>query len=126
MLTLIFGLSRVTLLRGRWYSRVIALVGFSFISLLYGLDRGAVFKLSHRYTLGELRYGLVLLRFWIIVLVLLASQGVHKRGNHRAFFEKVRAVLLLSILLTFMFTDYLGFYIRFEVSLIPTLILVLG
>jgi len=74
----------------------------------------------------SLRYILIALRFWITTLVVLASQKILKDNNFPGLFLVVNIILLFFLLLTFSSTDYLLFYIRFERSLIPTLILILG
>lgn len=76
--------------------------------------------------LDSLSYILILLRFWITRLVICSSQKVLKDNNFPGLFLLVNLLLLLSLILTFSVNDYLLFYIRFERSLIPTLILILG
>jgi len=73
-----------------------------------------------------LSYVLILLRFWITSLVLFASHKVYKQNNFIFIFLLINVILLFFLLLTFSCLDYLSFYIRFEASLIPTLILILG
>ncbi|KAG7172185.1 NADH-ubiquinone oxidoreductase chain 5-like 4, partial [Homarus americanus] len=67
-----------------------------------------------------------MLRIWIMALVICASQRIKKTNNSPRGFLVVNLLLLLALLLTFSATDYLLFYIRFERSLIPTFILILG
>lgn len=58
--------------------------------------------------------------------MVLASQKIFKDKNFPGLFLLVNIVLLFFLVLTFSSTDYLLFYIRFERSLIPTLVLILG
>ncbi|KAG7172574.1 NADH-ubiquinone oxidoreductase chain 5-like 14, partial [Homarus americanus] len=74
----------------------------------------------------HLGFILIILRIWIMALVICASQRIKKTNNSPRGFLVVNLLLLLALLLTFSATDYLLFYIRFERSLIPTLILILG
>ena len=69
---------------------------------------------------------LILLRFWIMGLVCSASQKIFDQKNFSSPFLLVRVFLILSLVLTFCSTDYLTFYVFFERSLIPTMILILG
>jgi len=78
------------------------------------------------FNIDSLRYILILLRFWITRLVICSSQKVLKDKNFSNIFLLVNLLLLLSLILTFSVNDYLLFYIRFERSLIPTLVLILG
>ncbi|YP_004563978.1 NADH dehydrogenase subunit 4 (mitochondrion) [Homarus americanus] len=74
----------------------------------------------------HLGFILIMLSMWIMALVICASQSIKKTNNSPSGFLVVNLLLLLALLLTFSATDYLLFYISFESSLIPTLILILG
>lgn len=69
-----------------------------------------------------LRRRLITLSFWILALIILGS-GPFK-GNF-PFLVRLR-FLLIFLVLRFRLDSFLGFYVRFEASLIPTLVLVLG
>nr|YP_009255957.1 NADH dehydrogenase subunit 4 [Mierspenaeopsis hardwickii]ANF05014.1 NADH dehydrogenase subunit 4 [Mierspenaeopsis hardwickii] len=74
----------------------------------------------------SLGYILILLSFWITTLVVCSSQKILKDGNYPSLFLVVNIALLIFLVFTFSATDYLLFYISFESSLVPTLILILG
>ena len=76
--------------------------------------------------IDSIGYILILLRFWITALVVGGSQKIYDTSNFKSSFLVINLLLLLSLVLTFSCTDYLIFYICFERSLIPTLILILG
>jgi len=76
--------------------------------------------------LDYLGYLLVLLRFWITRLVLSSRHKIYKSNNFTFIFLLINLVLLSFLVITFRCIDFLWFYIRFEASLIPTLILILG
>ena len=73
-----------------------------------------------------IRYILILLSQWIICLTILSSQKIKFKNIHRKEFTLITLLLLISLYLTFSSLDYILFYIRFERSLIPTFILILG
>lgn len=73
-----------------------------------------------------LGYILILLRFWITRLVISARHKIYKSNNFVFIFLLINVSLLFFLVLTFSCLDYLSFYVRFEASLIPTLILILG
>ena len=73
-----------------------------------------------------LGYILILLRFWITSLVLSASHKVYKYNNFTFIFLLINLSLLFFLVITFGCLDFLWFYVRFEASLIPTLVLILG
>lgn len=59
-------------------------------------------------------------------LVILAREKVRALNNFSGVFLVVVILLMLSLVLTFSSLDYLTFYIFFESSLIPTMVLILG
>jgi len=73
-----------------------------------------------------LSYLLILLSIWITSLVLSASHKVYKFNNFTFIFLFMNLSLLIFLVVTFSCLDFLWFYVRFEASLIPTLILILG
>lgn len=91
------------------------------------------FSLDWRFTLISYGLGLdllsfllVILRFWICGLILLARDKIFIKKNWRFLFLFVILVLIVSLFLAFSSLDFFIFYLFFEVSLIPTLILILG
>jgi len=123
-LLLTFNKSRLS-----WYFRV---WGLSLGSL------GSLFLLWRNELLGRssiriwtsqdtLTCSLVSLTWWISLLTLIASQNTIKtKINRIKIFSWCVCVLNLALLLTFFINRSLWFYIFFEASLIPTLILILG
>nr|APX39961.1 NADH dehydrogenase subunit 4 [Chilotomina oberthuri] len=73
-----------------------------------------------------LSYMLILLSLWICSLMILASQKLFKQNNFYTLFNFVVLILLFSLYLTFSSTNMFIFYLFFEVSLIPTLLLIMG
>nr|WLS55599.1 NADH dehydrogenase subunit 4 [Meroplius fukuharai] len=80
------------------------------------------------YLLGTdlISFGLILLSLWICSLMLMASESVNKYNNFKNFFLINVVLLLMFLMLTFMSMNLFMFYLFFESSLIPTLILILG
>nr|UMB89181.1 NADH dehydrogenase subunit 4 [Coptodryas elegans] len=73
-----------------------------------------------------LTFTLVSLSIWICCLMLLSSGEIHKFNIYSSTFVFVVLTLLLSLIITFMSMNLFSFYLFFEVSLIPTLILIIG
>nr|QCG69866.1 NADH dehydrogenase subunit 4 [Cyllorhynchites ursulus] len=80
------------------------------------------------YYLGEdlLSFMLIILSFWICSLMIMASEKLNKLNNYSNLFMLVMVVLMISLYLTFSALNLFGFYLFFEISLIPTLILIIG
>nr|AQM39925.1 NADH dehydrogenase subunit 4 [Oecanthus rufescens] len=81
------------------------------ISMMFGCDM--------------ISYGMILLSVWISNLMLLSSQKIYDSLYNKLF---LMLILLLMFLLmcAFMSLNLLMFYIFFEASLVPTLLLILG
>nr|APX40130.1 NADH dehydrogenase subunit 4 [Chaetocnema arida] len=87
-------------------------MNFSEISYILGCDM--------------LSYSLILLSFWICSLMILASSKLYKINNYYHFFNFIIIILIISLFLTFSSLNLFIFYLFFEISLIPTLILIIG
>nr|WNV22569.1 NADH dehydrogenase subunit 4 [Psylliodes hospes] len=73
-----------------------------------------------------LSFTLILLSIWICSLMLLASGKLYKNNDFKNFFMLIMILLLISLFLTFSSMNLFIFYLFFEISLIPTLILIIG
>nr|YP_009239929.1 NADH dehydrogenase subunit 4 [Leptodius sanguineus]AMN14563.1 NADH dehydrogenase subunit 4 [Leptodius sanguineus] len=103
--------------------------GVFLLSFLFGVNcyhNFNVYSLGFMLGMDYISYIMVYLSLWIMSLVLLSSQKVKSYDNFSSSFLIVNLLLLVSLILTFSSMDYLLFYISFEASLIPTLILILG
>lgn len=73
-----------------------------------------------------LRWFMIFLTFWIVILMCLSSHGYKIRGYFYQKFCFVLILILTLLFLTFRATDLLSFYIFFEGSLIPIYLLIVG
>nr|YP_010035487.1 NADH dehydrogenase subunit 4 [Melanotus cribricollis]QQQ88064.1 NADH dehydrogenase subunit 4 [Melanotus cribricollis] len=73
-----------------------------------------------------LSFFMVLLSIWICSLMVMASEKLNSEKYFIGFFLFVLLMLLFSLVLTFSSMNVFIFYLFFEISLIPTLILILG
>nr|ARH54229.1 NADH dehydrogenase subunit 4 [Cryptocephalus vittatus] len=73
-----------------------------------------------------LSYLMMILSFWICALMILASTKLLKLNFYYKLFSFVVLTLLLSLLITFYSLNMFLFYLFFEISLIPTLLLIVG
>nr|YP_010309751.1 NADH dehydrogenase subunit 4 [Gnathium nitidum]UMR54868.1 NADH dehydrogenase subunit 4 [Gnathium nitidum] len=82
--------------------------------------------LSYDFGVDLLSYLMLLLSFWICSLMILASQKiyVYKFWSHLFLFLMI--VLMLCLFLAFSTLNLFVFYVFFEVSLIPSLMLIVG
>nr|ANF05053.1 NADH dehydrogenase subunit 4 [Palaemon gravieri] len=126
MLKFIFMVLLMTLSLNSWLSVQLSLFLVCFLFGLMSLSNFSLFHFGYGFGVDSVGYILILLSIWIMALVLGASEGVKKVGTHVNLFLVVNLLLLVTLILTFSCLDYILFYVCFESSLIPTLILILG
>nr|ALO76870.1 NADH deshydrogenase subunit 4 [Ischnomera caerulea] len=100
--------------------------GMSFLFLLMLTVEMSFSWVSYGLGLDLLSYLMVVLSFWICALMLMASEKIYMKSNWGSLYLLVMLILMGSLYLTFCSLNFFIFYLFFEVSLIPTLILILG
>nr|APX40806.1 NADH dehydrogenase subunit 4 [Phyllotreta tetrastigma] len=101
---------------------------FMFVFMFLFSNFNIFFWCSLSYFLGLdlLSYALIILSCWICSLMILASEKVYKLNNFMNLFILMISLLMMVLFLTFSSMNLFMFYLFFEVSLIPTLILIMG
>nr|AXI98644.1 NADH dehydrogenase subunit 4 [Pseudoniphargus morenoi] len=69
---------------------------------------------------------LTMLTVWVIILSVMSSVNIKTSGKFSGVFMGLNTALLLFLSMSFVFSDYLMFYVSFECSLIPVLLIILG
>nr|YP_009057636.1 NADH dehydrogenase subunit 4 [Nymphes myrmeleonoides]AHY39219.1 NADH dehydrogenase subunit 4 [Nymphes myrmeleonoides] len=98
----------------------------SFIYMLMINNSSMFMNLSYFLGMDLISWGLILLSLWICTLMLLASESIYKYNYSKYFFSFNIVMLLLSLILSFGSLNLFYFYLFFEISLIPTLFLIVG
>nr|ALO77381.1 NADH deshydrogenase subunit 4 [Clanoptilus assimilis] len=83
-------------------------------------------NISYIFGYDLMSFMLILLSFWVCMLMMLASEKLFKLNFYFKMFMLVNMFLLLSLFLTFCSMDLFIFYLFFEISMIPVLVLILG
>nr|YP_009947902.1 NADH dehydrogenase subunit 4 [Aclees cribratus]QOH97070.1 NADH dehydrogenase subunit 4 [Aclees cribratus]QZI85927.1 NADH dehydrogenase subunit 4 [Aclees taiwanensis] len=83
-------------------------------------------SLSFNFGVDLLSFSLIMLSFWICTLMILASENLYKLNYYWELFLFNIIMLMLSLYLTFSSLNLFIFYLFFEISLIPTLFLIIG
>nr|YP_010417708.1 NADH dehydrogenase subunit 4 [Junonia westermanni]USF17867.1 NADH dehydrogenase subunit 4 [Junonia westermanni] len=83
-------------------------------------------NLSYMMGCDLISYGLILLSIWISSLMIMASESLYKSKFYDNFFLLNIVMLLIMLYLTFSVMNLFMFYLFFEGSLIPTLMLIIG
>nr|YP_010546132.1 NADH dehydrogenase subunit 4 [Plesionika edwardsii]UYG50022.1 NADH dehydrogenase subunit 4 [Plesionika edwardsii] len=126
MLKFIFLSVSMVLNKNNWVGAQLSLFMCSFFFSFISSNSFYMSSLGFNFGIDSISYILILLSFWITALVVGGSQKIYDSFNFNSVFLIMNFLLLLSLVLTFSCLDYLMFYICFESSLIPTLILILG
>nr|YP_010238449.1 NADH dehydrogenase subunit 4 [Ostrinia kasmirica]QTE20486.1 NADH dehydrogenase subunit 4 [Ostrinia kasmirica] len=100
------------------------LMMFMFMNLMINIENYC--NLSYMYSCDILSYGLILLSIWICILMIMASENLYKMGFYMNFFIFNLMFLLIMLYMTFSVMNLFMFYLFFEGSLIPTLMLIIG
>nr|YP_008081339.1 NADH dehydrogenase subunit 4 [Sinochlora longifissa]AGI51559.1 NADH dehydrogenase subunit 4 [Sinochlora longifissa] len=82
--------------------------------------------LSYIFGYDILSFGLILLSLWICSLMMTASGSVYRYEFYNYLFSFMVVFLLVMLYCTFSSLTLFSFYLFFEGSLIPTLLLILG
>nr|ALO70629.1 NADH deshydrogenase subunit 4 [Ischnosoma splendidum] len=85
-----------------------------------------IFNISYLFGCDLLSYTMIMLSFWICSLMLMASSKIYNKNNFSNLFVFMIIILLISLFITFSSLNLFFFYLFFEISLIPTLILIVG
>nr|YP_009485890.1 NADH dehydrogenase subunit 4 [Paroster mesosturtensis]AVZ66454.1 NADH dehydrogenase subunit 4 [Paroster mesosturtensis] len=98
----------------------------SFIFMFMGSFNSIWMNISYFLGSDLLSFGLILLSFWICSLMVMASGSIYMKNNYYSLFLFLLLILLMLLFLTFSSMNLFLFYLFFESSLIPTLMLILG
>nr|ALO77607.1 NADH deshydrogenase subunit 4 [Hemipeplus sp. HEM01] len=71
-------------------------------------------------------YLMILLSFWICSLMIISSEKIFLGNNWSEYFLFVMIMMMVSLYLTFGSLNLFIFYLFFEISLVPTLLLIVG
>nr|YP_010177765.1 NADH dehydrogenase subunit 4 [Meleonoma mirabilis]QST15484.1 NADH dehydrogenase subunit 4 [Meleonoma mirabilis] len=97
---------------------------FLFMNLTVSIENYS--NLSYSYSWDMISFGLILLSIWISILMIMASESLFKNNFYVSFFLMNVIFLLGLLILTFSAMNLFMFYLFFEGSLIPTLMLIVG
>nr|YP_010305099.1 NADH dehydrogenase subunit 4 [Spodoptera depravata]QTZ20284.1 NADH dehydrogenase subunit 4 [Spodoptera depravata]ULR86999.1 NADH dehydrogenase subunit 4 [Spodoptera depravata] len=103
---------------------MLMLMMFLFMNL--GVKLNLFCSLSYMLSCDIMSYGLILLSIWISILMIMASENLYKMNYYINFFLFNIIFLLIMLYLTFSTLNMFMFYLFFEGSLIPTLMLIIG
>uniref|UniRef100_A0AAU6QH14 NADH-ubiquinone oxidoreductase chain 4 n=1 Tax=Prionospio sp. 5 MH-2023 TaxID=3059273 RepID=A0AAU6QH14_9ANNE len=112
--------------RTTWTTSVITLLFLSVMYLLFYMPLTGMSLGAGLYFNDLLSFNLVLITLWLAGLMIMASQKTLLTSNNPVNFIGCVLILTLTLVVAFSTSSFILFYIFFEGSLIPTLLLVLG
>nr|YP_009743922.1 NADH dehydrogenase subunit 4 [Protambulyx astygonus]QIE12686.1 NADH dehydrogenase subunit 4 [Protambulyx astygonus] len=83
-------------------------------------------NMSYIFSCDMISFGLILLSIWIVFLMIMSSESLFKVNYYVNFFLLNVLFLLIILVLTFSVMNLFLFYLFFESSLIPVLLLIVG
>nr|UPX88702.1 NADH dehydrogenase subunit 4 [Aphodius rufipes] len=125
LLMIIFMIPLSFLNKSFWLHQYMYLM-MSFLFLLFFNFNLMFLNISYFMGCDLLSFVMILLTFWICSLMILASESLYKNNYFYNLFLFLLLMLLLALVMTFMSMNLFIFYVFFEMSLIPTLILIIG
>nr|YP_009562355.1 NADH dehydrogenase subunit 4 [Sitotroga cerealella]QAV57712.1 NADH dehydrogenase subunit 4 [Sitotroga cerealella] len=83
-------------------------------------------SMSYMFSYDMISFGLIMLSIWIVILMIMASENLYKNNYYVMFFLINIILLLIMLFMTFSVMNLFMFYLFFESSLIPILMLIIG
>lgn len=108
-----------------WHNTIIFLAIITLISSSFISSSAWSSITSHIIIRDSLSFTLCILSIWITTLIFLARYKISIKGNKSMIFLIVSITLLLTLILSFSASSVLLFYVSFEASLIPTILLII-
>nr|QCF45714.1 NADH dehydrogenase subunit 4 [Anthocoris kerzhneri] len=125
MMKLMFFVLFLIPLLSNWWILVNFLLFFVFYLLMIPVS-SYFMNLSYGFGMDILSYCMIILSFWLILLMILASFKIKSLFNYSSEFLLVILLMLFILLLVFSSTNLFIFYLFFESIMIPTLFLIFG
>nr|YP_009676059.1 NADH dehydrogenase subunit 4 [Papilio memnon]QDE12980.1 NADH dehydrogenase subunit 4 [Papilio memnon] len=108
-----------------WMVQMVLLL-MMFMFMNFNINIMNFYNLSYMMGCDMISYGLILLSIWICLLMIMSSENLNKVNFYVNFFLFNIIILLIMLYLTFSVMNLFMFYLFFEGSLIPTLMLIIG
>nr|YP_010758079.1 NADH dehydrogenase subunit 4 [Kisaura adamickai]WEU80084.1 NADH dehydrogenase subunit 4 [Kisaura adamickai] len=127
MLKILFSMMMIfMLIKKKWWMNFVSLMILMFLCMILPMNYYYFNNLGYMFGMDILSWGMILLSIWICCLMIMASYNIFLKNYFYKFYLFNNLFLLLMLLLTFLSMNLFMFYLFFESSLLPTLILVIG
>nr|YP_009526715.1 NADH dehydrogenase subunit 4 [Meloimorpha japonica]AXY63919.1 NADH dehydrogenase subunit 4 [Meloimorpha japonica] len=126
LIMMVFMIPICFLKKGSWLLVQLMMFILSFLFMSELSVSNEMCLVGYGFGIDLLSYGLILLSYWLGGLMIMSSSGIHFIRYFDNVFLMIVSILIMMLLCTFSSLNMLMFYIFFESSLIPTLLLILG
>lgn len=107
-----------------WHIIIVVIILLS-VKILILINISSLVNLRPILLIDQISSTLILLSLWITALILLARYKILHTKNIPKLFCVVCLILLITLILSFSASSILIFYVSFEASLIPTILLII-
>nr|ARH54916.1 NADH dehydrogenase subunit 4 [Ceruchus chrysomelinus] len=125
LFSLLFMIPLVFIRFGFWLNQFVYFIMSFFFFFKFGFSY-MFYGLSYTWGVDLLSFIMIILSFWVCSLMILASEGLYKHGYFDRLFMLVMLFLMIFLYCTFASLNLFVFYLFFEMSLIPTFVLIVG
>lgn len=124
MLTIFLPLTLLLIFKPKWNQVISTIACIIVPSTIILYINGIPVTISNIWRIDYMSSMLIVLTIWIIPIVIAARQNIYQKRND-SFFLFYIVALTLILLLAFSASHLFAFYILFEASLIPTLLIII-
>jgi len=113
-------------LRLIWWELAILIIG---VIILLIIEIPSVEKFHYFYRewgVDFIGFSLIILSFWIRLLIITSRRSILKVNYFKEYFLWLIISLLIVLIICFLTVNLMYFYFFFEVSLVPTLLIIMG
>nr|QFK68879.1 NADH dehydrogenase subunit 4 [Graphium doson] len=125
-LIMIFFMIPLCFLKNMFWMVQMVMMMMMFMFMFLNINIVNFCNISYMMGCDMISFGLILLSIWICMLMIMASENLNKNNFFINFFLFNIVMLLVMLYLTFSVMNLFMFYLFFEGSLIPTLLLIMG
>lgn len=128
MLDVIFLIIRsllLPILTKKYWHFIVAILIVSSLKMLLIINNSSLVRISPILMIDQISATLIILSIWITALIILARYKIFNAKNIPKIFSRTCLILLITLVVSFSSSSIIIFYIAFEASLIPTIILII-
>lgn len=122
---IILRLLLLPILTSIYWHIIIIVVLLSSIKIIFIINISSLVNLTPMLLIDQISSSLIILSLWITALILLARYKILHLKNMPKIFSIICLILLITLIFSFSASSILIFYISFEASLIPTMLLII-